>query len=102
MSARTALFDCPRVVIGERHRVRFRARSRLLKYQVTSFRSFEFNDTGVLFCFSSTLKLASDPLRLWRNSMAGLPGSASEVSLLSQGLHSLSRLETIFRLEMLL
>lgn len=36
-----------------------------------------------------TLKLASDPLRLWRNSMAGLPGSVSEVSLLSFGLHSL-------------
>jgi len=46
------------------------------------------------------LKLASDPLRLCRNSMAGLPGSASEASLLSQGLHSLSRPETIFKLDM--
>ena len=36
-----------------------------------------------------TLKLASDPFRLCRNSIAGLPGSVSELSILSQGLHSL-------------
>lgn len=39
---------------------------------------------------SNTLKLASDPFRRWRNpSIAGLPGSVSDVSILSLGLHSL-------------
>lgn len=47
-----------------------------------------------------TLKLASDPFRRWRNSMAGLPGSVSEVSILSLGLHSL--VETIFMEDMVL
>jgi hypothetical protein len=42
---------------------------------------------GIICIF--TLKLASDPFRRWRNSMAGLPGLVSEVSMHSLGLHSL-------------
>jgi hypothetical protein len=101
VSPRTSLFDGAGVVVGKRHRIRFRARRRLLSPQINTKELFEFVkpiSNGIIWSF--TLKLASDPFRRWRNSMAGLPGSVSEVSMLSLGLHSL--VETIFMEDMVL
>ena len=101
MSSCTSLFNGSGVVVGKRHWIWFRARRRLLsprgKQQIIVRIRRQF---FYYFIKMFTLKLASDPFRRWRNSIAGLPGSVSEVSMLSLGLHSL--VETIFMEDMVL
>ena len=110
-----ALLDRSGVVVGERHRIRFRARRRLqvcsggkqnvrissTVYQCGCVRIKFIGRHPVRKCGSQrmvfrffTLKLASEPFRRWRNSIAGLPGSVSDASMLSHGLHSRSRGDT--------
>ena len=102
MSSSTPLLDSSSIVVGERHRIRFGARRRLLsheKIKKTFLKKSSAFQAKTEFK-SFTLKLASDPLRRCRNSIAGLPGSVSDVSILSLGLHSL--VDTIFMPDMVL